>query len=91
MINLEGVLDPETGPDFSLQVNRYVIGALQQTSPPADAAWMSSLRLRFAYQAWEQLEKAYGSRSELDLQQKMYEFDSAAQRQDESIREWTKA
>jgi hypothetical protein len=49
---------------------------------------MSSLQLKCAYQAWEELEKAYGSRSELDMQQKMYEFESASQRHNETIREW---
>jgi hypothetical protein len=89
MINLEGILDPIEGRKYSLQVNKYVIGALQQISPQSDAAWMSSLQLKWGHQAWEQLEKAYGSRAELDLQQKMYDFECAAQRPNESIREWT--
>jgi hypothetical protein len=68
MINLEGILESDSEDMYSLQENKYVIGALQQISPPTDAAWMSSLQLKWAYQAWEQLEKAYGSRSELDMQ-----------------------
>jgi hypothetical protein len=88
MIGLEGILDEKTGDDFSLQVNRYAIGTLQQISPSQDAAWMSTLRLRYAYEAWDQLQKAYGSRAELDMQKKLFEFESAAQRENESVREW---
>jgi hypothetical protein len=88
MIGLEGILDEKTGDDFSLQVNRYAIGTLQQSSPSQDAAWMSTLRLRYAYEAWDQLQKAYGSRAELDMQKKLFEFESAAQRENESVREW---
>jgi hypothetical protein len=89
MIGLEGVLDAVKGHTYDLQTNRYVIGALQQISPEQDAAWMSTLQLKFAYQAWEQLEKAYGSRAELDMQKKLFEFESSAQRATESVREWT--
>jgi hypothetical protein len=89
MIGLEGILDKVTGDDFSLQVNRYAIGTLQQISPSQDAAWMSTLRLRYAYEAWDQLKRAYGSRTELDMQKKLYEFESAAQRENETVREWT--
>jgi hypothetical protein len=88
MIGLEGILDEKRGDDFSLQVNRYAIGTLQQISPSQDAAWMSTLRLRYAYEAWDQLQKAYGSRAELDMQKKLFEFESAAQRENESVREW---
>jgi hypothetical protein len=87
-MNLEGILDPIEGRKYSLQVNKYVIGALQQISPQSDAAWMSSLQLKWGYQAWEQQDKACGSRAELDLWQEMYEFECAAQRPNESIREW---
>jgi hypothetical protein len=38
MINLEGILDPIEGRTYSLQVNKYVIGALQQILPQSDAA-----------------------------------------------------
>jgi hypothetical protein len=72
MINLEGIFDPIEGRKQSLQVNKgakYLIGALQQMSPQSDAAWMSSLHLKWGYQSGEQLDKAYGSRAELDLQQ----------------------
>jgi hypothetical protein len=89
MVGLEGILDEVTGHEYTLQVNRYAIGTLQQISPSQDAAWMSTLRLNFAYQAWEQLKKAYGSRAELDMQKKLFEFESAAQRDTESVREWT--
>lgn len=89
MLNLSGVLDPANGHRYTLQENRYVIGALQSMVPDQDAQWMSTLQLKFAYQAWEQLEKAYGCRAELDMQQKMFEFEQAHQREHESIRQWT--
>jgi hypothetical protein len=89
MIGLEGILEEVKGQEYTLQVNRYAIGTLQQISPSQDAAWMSTLRLRFAYEAWDQLKKAYGSRTELDMQKKLFEFESASQRENETVREWT--
>jgi hypothetical protein len=89
MIGLDGILDAARGHEYTLQVNRYAIGTLQQISPAQDAAWMSTLQLKFAYQAWEQLRKAYGSRAELEMQKKLYEFECAAQRENETVREWT--
>jgi hypothetical protein len=89
MVGLDGILDPVKGPLFGLQVNRYVIGTLKQICPDLDGAWMSTLHLKFAHQAWEQLRKAYGSRAELDMQKKLFEFESAAQADNETVREWT--
>jgi hypothetical protein len=80
MIGLEGILEEVKGKEYTLQVNRYAIGTLQQISPSQDAAWMSTLRLCFAHEAWDQLKKAYGSRTELDMQKKLFEFESASQR-----------
>jgi hypothetical protein len=82
-------LEKVKGQKYSLQVNRYAIATMQQISPPQDAAWMSTLRLEFAYQAWSQLTKAYGSHAELDMQRKLFEFESASQRENESVRDWT--
>jgi hypothetical protein len=51
MIGLVGILDKVKGKEYSLQVSRYAIGTLQYISSPQDAAWMSTLRLRFAFEA----------------------------------------
>ncbi len=88
MIGLKGILDKVDGHKHTLQTNRYVIGALQQISPPTDASWMSALHLKFAYEAWAQLEKSYGARAELEMQRKLFEFETASQRESETVREW---
>jgi hypothetical protein len=69
-----------------VQTNRYVISALQSMSPDAEAASMTTLQCRFAHEAFAQLEKKYGSRPDLDLQHKMFVFETAAQQEKESIR-----
>jgi hypothetical protein len=89
MNGLEGILEEVSGQAYSMQVHRYAIGTLQQISPIQDAAWMSTLRLKYAYEAWTQLTKAHCSRAELDMQKKLYEFESACQRESETVREWT--
>jgi hypothetical protein len=38
--------------------------------------------------AWAQLEKSYGARAELEMQRKLFEFETASQRESETIREW---
>jgi hypothetical protein len=88
MIGLKGILDKVDGHKHTMQTNRYVIGALQQISPPTDASWMSALHLKFAYEAWAQLEKSYGARAELEMQRKLFEFETASQSESETVREW---
>jgi hypothetical protein len=88
MIGLPNVLSPVDGHRYTLQENRFVIGEPQSIVPDRDSQWISTLQLRFAYQAWQQLEKAYGSRPELDMQRKLVEFDYAKQGDNESTREW---
>jgi hypothetical protein len=87
-IGLEGVLEPSTGSMYHIQTNRYVISALQSMSPDAAAASMTTLQCRFAHEALAQMEKKYGSRPDLDLQQRMFAFETAAQQEKESIRDW---
>jgi hypothetical protein len=89
MIGLPEVLNPVDGHRYTMQENRFVIGALQSIIPDKDSQWISTLQLRFAYQAWAQLEKAYGSKPELDMQRKLVEFDYAKQGDTETTREWT--
>jgi hypothetical protein len=74
MVGLKGILDRVEGHNYTMQTQRYAIGALQQISPPTDAFWMSALHLKFAYEAWAQLEKSYGARAELEMQRKPFEL-----------------
>jgi hypothetical protein len=88
MIGLEGILSPTEGPEYTLRDNLYVIGALQSIVPESDSQWMSTMQLNFAHQAWEQVEKAYGSKAELDMQIKLFEFESAHQQPSVSIHDY---
>jgi hypothetical protein len=49
MVGLPGVLSPVDGRRYTLQENRFVIGALQTIVPEQDSQWISTLQLRFAY------------------------------------------
>ncbi len=87
-IQMEGVLDPNLVEVFTRQEHKYVIAALQSVSPDEAAAWMSTLRCEYAHEAFAQLERKYGSRSDLDMQRKLHEFGSATQADGETVRDW---
>jgi hypothetical protein len=57
--------------------------------PPQGAAHISTCGIKFASKAWQILESAYGSRSELALQKFLTEFEVAKQGSNETIRAWT--
>jgi hypothetical protein len=89
MIGVEGILDPVAGVEYSMRENRFVIGALQSIVPDEDRQWITTLQIKWAYKAWEQLDTAYGSSAEMDMQRKLFDFECARQSENESIREWT--
>jgi hypothetical protein len=89
MVGLPGILDPVEGLKFSLQANRIALGTIKAICPPHDAAHISTCGVKFAFKAWQMLESAYGSRSELDLQKMLSEFEVAKQQSNETIRAWT--
>jgi hypothetical protein len=89
MVGLPGILDQVEGHTFGLQANRIALGTLKAICPSQDAAHISTTCVKFAYKAWQILEAAYGSRSELDLQKMLTEFEVAKQAQNETIRSWT--
>jgi hypothetical protein len=85
-IDLEGVLEPGTGDLYDFQSNRYVISATHSTSPDAEATSITTLQCRFANEAFAQLERKYGSRPGLDPHHRMFAFETASQREKESIK-----
>jgi hypothetical protein len=89
MVGLPGILDPVEALKLSLQANRIALGTIKATCPPHDAAHISTCGVKFAYKACQMLESAYGSRSELDLQKMLSEFEVAKQQSNETIRAWT--
>jgi hypothetical protein len=88
MIGLEGILHPVKGVTFSRRENRFVIDALSSIVLDIDRQRISTLQVKWAHQGWVQLEKAYGSSAEMDMQKKLFEFDCARQSEIASIREW---
>jgi hypothetical protein len=89
MVGLPDILDPVEGLNLSLQANRIALGTIKALCPSQDAAYISTCGVKFAYQAWQILQSSYGSRSELDLQKMLTEFEVAKQQSNETIRAWT--
>jgi hypothetical protein len=65
------------------------LSIMTEISPDSESEWIARLNFTRAYQAWEELERAFAPRAELELQAKLEDLEPAHQTETDSIREWT--
>jgi hypothetical protein len=74
---------------FTTEQHATALSIITEISPDSESEWFARLNFTRAYQAWEELERAYAPRAELELQAKLEDLETARQTESESIREWT--
>jgi hypothetical protein len=74
---------------FTTEQHATALSIITEISPDSESEWFARLNFTRAYQEWEELERAYAPRAELELQAKLEDLETARQTETESIREWT--